>query len=163
MSGGTPAVPPLPAAPLPVRAAAWLLDLLLATVAGALVALPGGWLVVVHGTWTERSDGTYVLESAPALGLVLIGAGWLVQILVSLWNQGLRQGRTGRSIGKGRLGLTTVDPGTGRPIGAPRGALRWLAAALLGMLCLITYLWAIVDPRRRGWHDLLVGSLVVRD
>lgn len=163
MSGGPSAAPPLAPAPLATRAGAWILDIAVAVLAGAVLWLPGVWIVVSRGTWTDQADGTVALESAPAAGLALIGAGALVQLFAMLWNQGLRQGRTGRSLAKDRMGLATVDPRTGAPIGAARGVLRWLAAAVLGSLCLLTYLWAVVDGRHRAWHDLLAGSLVVRD
>lgn len=163
MSGGPSTAPPLALAPLAARAGAWILDLAVAVLAGAIAWLPGLWIVGTRGTWTERADGTVALESAPAVGLLLLGLGVIVQVLVALWNQGLRQGRTGRSIGKSRLGLAAVDARSGESLGAARGVLRWLAAGILGSLCLLTYLWAIVDPRRRTWHDLIAGSLVVRD
>ncbi|OUZ09936.1 hypothetical protein BHE97_08975 [Aeromicrobium sp. PE09-221] len=163
MSGGPSAEPPLALAPLAARAGAWILDLAVAVLAGAVAWLPGLWIVAARGTWTEQADGTVALESAPAIGLLLLGLGVIVQVLAALWNQGLRQGRTGRSIGKSRLDLATVDVRGGEPLGAARGVLRWLAAVILGSLCLGTYLWAIVDPRRRTWHDLLAGSVVVRD
>ncbi|TSD63106.1 RDD family protein [Aeromicrobium piscarium] len=162
MSGGPSAAPPLALAPLATRVGAWILDLAVAVLAGAIAWLPGLWIVGTRGTWAEQTDGTVALESAPAIGLLLLGVGVIVQLLVSLWNQGLRQGRTGRSIAKSKLGLATVDPRSGEPIGAARGVLRWLAAGILGSLCLLTYLWAIIDPRRRTWHDLIAGSLVVR-
>jgi uncharacterized RDD family membrane protein YckC len=35
--------------------------------------------------------------------------------------------------------------------------------ALVGILCVgLGYLWIVIDPRRQGWHDKLVRTLVVR-
>lgn len=155
------APPPAAAHRLTTRAFAWLIDVLMAAAAGAVPALVGLWLLVAGGQWSRRSDGTRVLEAVPPAALVLLALAVLVHVLVAAWNQGVRQGRTGHSIGKQRLGLLVLDQHTGAPLGSGRGLLRWALSVVLGAVCLLTYLWAIVDPRARTWHDHLVGSTVV--
>ncbi len=48
-----------------------------------------------------------------------------------LWNNGLRQGHRGHSIGKHRMGLRVVDVATGKPAGWGRGLLRGIILVLL--------------------------------
>jgi len=122
-------------------------------------------------------------------GLIL--AGLLAGEVFLLWNNGVRQGLRGHSIGKHRRGLRVVDAGTARPTGALRGALRGLvmvvlldlavAAIPLGLptalrtltpagwhvgafayVALLILLVPIVLPSSRGFADLLVGTSVVR-
>jgi len=51
--------------------------------------------------------------------------------LFMLWNNGIRQGHRGHSIGKHRIGIRVVDTNTGEPTGAARGFLRGLILVLL--------------------------------
>lgn len=122
-------------------------------------------------------------------GLIL--SGLIAGELFILWNNGVRQGIRGHSIGKHRVGLRVVDPGTGEPIGAWRGLFRGLImAALLDLavaaipiglptvfrrltpeslhvggaayLALLVLIVPFVIKSRRGFADLLVGSTVVQ-
>ncbi len=54
----------------------------------------------------------------------LILSGLIAGELFLIWNNGLRQGLRGHSIGKHRVGLAVVDVGDGAPTGAARGILR---------------------------------------
>lgn len=69
--------------------------------------------------WSVSLSGNLIL-----VGL-LAGEAFLV------WNNGLRQGVRGHSIGKHRVGLSVVDVADGRPTGAVRGLLRGLVTAVL--------------------------------
>lgn len=62
-------------------------------------------------------------------GLLL--SGLVAGELFIIWNNGLRQGLRGHSIGKHRLGLTVGDLATRQPVGAVRGLLRGVLLALL--------------------------------
>lgn len=76
-------------------------------------------------------------------------------------------GTTGRTPGLSLLGLRVVAIADGRPIGLGPAALRVLVVGLATVPCglgLAALAWtALTDPagRRRGWHDRLVGSVVV--
>jgi RDD family/FHA domain len=146
-----PAGPPEAPAALPDRRLrACLLDLLLVWSVCAAAAALAWWLLVSRGfQWQGWVVG------ALALGLVTGGHAVLA-------------GVTGASPGKQVLDLRLVDSESGAPLGARRGLLRGavLAAAALPTfgLGLMWLAWtAVTDPqgRRRGWHDRLVGSMVV--
>jgi len=61
----------------------------------------------------------------------LIFAGLAAGELFVVWNNGVRQGVRGHSIGKHREGIAVVDVSTGRPTGALRGLVRGLVIAIL--------------------------------
>lgn len=61
----------------------------------------------------------------------LILGGLVAGELFVIWNNGLRQGVRGHSIGKHRVGLAVVDAEDGAPSGVARGLLRGLLMALL--------------------------------
>jgi uncharacterized RDD family membrane protein YckC len=66
----------------------------------------------------------------------------------------------GASIGKHLMGLRVVRT-DGRPLKPARAALRTLAYALSTAVLYAGFLNVLVDDRRRAWHDLLTGTVVV--
>jgi uncharacterized RDD family membrane protein YckC len=105
----------------------------------------------------------FLREGRWALGLVLV-AGTAVALEVAL---ALLVGTHGVSVGKAALGLR-VSSTDGGAIGVGPGVLRAavVGGAAMGTLGFgaATLAWtAAADPtgRRRGWHDLLTGSIVV--
>lgn len=97
-------------------------------------------------------------------GLLVTGAGVALAGLATAYVVG----RWGTSVGKALVGLRVVSSYDGRPIGLGPAVVR---ATLLGLAFLPTLglglaliVWsALVDPsgRRRGWHDLVAGSVVL--
>jgi len=65
------------------------------------------------------------------------------------------------TLGKKITRLTILDS-SGHVVSGSRLLLRimagWLVPATLGL----AFLWIVVSPERRGWHDLLSGTFVVR-
>ena len=70
-------------------------------------------------------------------------------------------GSAGRTPGKALVGIE-VRTGAGGSITWGRAILRWLGA-VLGLACAgLGIFWAIFEPRRRGWADLISGTVVAR-
>ena len=93
------------------------------------------------------------------VGVVVLVAAELVLALVV--------GATGASPGKAAYGLRLLHTGTRTPIGTRRALLRTSALGLTalpaGLGLPVLALTALGDRTglRRGWHDLLVSSIVV--
>ncbi|MFQ3662419.1 MAG: RDD family protein [Chloroflexaceae bacterium] len=66
----------------------------------------------------------------------------------------------GATIGKYLPGLRVLRA-DGRPLRTGRAALRALAYALSSLPIYIGFLNILIDDRRRGWHDLVTGTVVV--
>jgi len=68
----------------------------------------------------------------------------------------------GASPGKLMLRLRIVDEPTG---GRPT-AWQCIGRFVMGVVAIVCvgigYLWIVIDPRKQGWHDKLVRTLVVR-
>ena len=65
------------------------------------------------------------------------------------------------SVGKWALGLS-VHRRNGRRIWGMGALGRILAAWTVPLTLGLSYLWMIVSPERRGWHDSLSGTFVVQ-
>lgn len=146
---------------------------------------------VIHAVVDSAQDsngGKGYWEIGLSDGLIL--SGLIAGELFILWNNGLRQGLRGHSIGKHRVGLRVVDVETGEPTGAARGLLRGLImAALLDLavaavpiglptvfrrltpeswhfggaayIALIVLLIPFFLRSRRGFADLLIRTKVI--
>ena len=92
---------------------------------------------------------------ASALPFALLGA------LLSFCYSVFFHGTTGRTPGKALMGIA-VRTGDGAELTWSRTVLRWLGA-FLGLVCGgVGVFWAVFEPRRRGWADLLSGTVVAR-
>ena len=95
------------------------------------------------------------LSWASALPFALLAA------VLSLAYHVFFHGSTGRTPGKALIGIE-VRTGAGGAVSWGRAALRWLGAAL-GLGCAgVGIVWALFEPRRRGWADLISGTVIVR-
>ena len=90
-------------------------------------------------------------------------AGRSRAIVVALLNLGVLPGLTGLTLGKWATGLR-IERNDGGPVGIGRALLRHfvgypLSFALLG----IGFLIAAVSVHGRGLHDMIAGTIVVRE
>ena len=144
------------------RAMTWLLDLLVlftpAVVALFLLQLsrvvvgettPTGARVLT-GAWSYLATG---------LGLVVVFS----PVVMWLWNYVLRQGRTGQTYAKSRVGIALVDINTGLTVGVVRAFIRAAAFALMCAVVVpgvVDLLWPLWDPRGQRLVDKLARTQV---
>jgi uncharacterized RDD family membrane protein YckC len=131
------------------RALAFTLDALLLVMAVTgllgLVGVIGAVLAWEPYTLLQRLAAAFI-AGLPALWLGLNAMMWAA---------------TGRTPGKALLGVR-VTRTDGTPVGLGRAVVRSLGYLVSGIL-LLGFLWVLVDPGRRAWHDRLAGTVVVYD
>ena len=143
------------------RAKAMIVDILifmLAALIPTVMVVVG--LVTVVDEETDY-DTAWVGWILFAIGLVL----WLVVMVWAGWKFGWRQGVTGVTPGKRRLGIRLVDVGTGEAPGGARGLGRWLVPGLINsvvnVFSLIDYLWPLWDDENQRVTDKMFKTRVV--
>lgn len=97
--------------------------------------------------------GGEVEPRTPWFGLALLGIavafyGWF-------WT------RCGQTLGMQawRIRVTAADGG---PVRWPQAVLRFFAAWLAALPAGLGYLWVVLDPERRSWHDRLSATRMIR-
>jgi uncharacterized RDD family membrane protein YckC len=60
------------------------------------------------------------------------------------------------------FGLRVVRDRDGGPIGWGEAILRVIGLWIGGAVFYLGYIWILIDKRRRGWHDLIAGTVVVQ-
>jgi len=132
--------------------------------------------------WLRIAAGIYDLFPLVALwmltaGLALLVAhgdvdlahpslGWLIGLRGALFAVTaayfvVSWARGGQTIGMRAWRLRVVDEG-GNKLGWPRAALRFVVACVSLLVLGVGFVWCLFDRRKRGWHDLAAGSVLVR-
>lgn len=70
-------------------------------------------------------------------------------------------GMEGCTVGKWCLGLRVVGA-RDRPVSYCQALVRWVGTLISGV-SLLGFLWILWQRERRGWHDLLAGTRVIRE
>ena len=165
---GTPECPACGAALLPVRVAGFLRRTLAGSIDFAVLLLTAGLLnagllaLVGAEPLIGNTRGLAMLFAILDLDAASVVRYLAPFLVMSVFYLTLFWTITGRTPGGRVLGLRVVGP-TGEPPRAPWaltravGHLVGLAAGALG------WLWTALDPEKRGWHDHLGRTHVVRD
>ena len=134
-------------APFSLRCGALLIDYIV------LVA------IVVFGTLIARMLG----GGARSAGSSAETIGFVLAVVVAVIDLGLLPGLTGLTIGKWATGLR-IERLDGSPLGIGRAFVRHFVGYPLSFLILgIGFLMATVTVRGRALHDIIAGTLVVRE
>ncbi|MGB0866794.1 MAG: RDD family protein [Granulosicoccaceae bacterium] len=64
--------------------------------------------------------------------------------------------------GKMVLGCQVVHAETGENIGVARAIVRYLAYFVSGIVLGLGFIWVLFNKRKRGWHDIIAGTVVIR-
>jgi uncharacterized RDD family membrane protein YckC len=105
-------------------------------------------------------------ETSRPIGIILLVAAVIWIPAGAIWNYIVRQGSTGQTLGKSRMGIRLVRVDTGRPIGAGLAIVRvlagWIFNSLTGGLFLIVdLLFPAFDKRRQRVVDKILNTVVV--
>lgn len=69
--------------------------------------------------------------------------------------------RGGQTPGMKMLHIRVVRDADGGPISGGSAILRLIGFYISGAVFYLGFIWVFVDKRRRGWHDLIAGTVVI--
>jgi uncharacterized RDD family membrane protein YckC len=130
-----------------------------------------------YASWGRRLGGYLldVLIMLPFYVVIGIGAGlgsgagnalrvigYLGAIGFVVWNQIIRQGRSGQSLGKEWVGIRLLRESDGQPIGPGMTFVRAIAHIIDAIPCYLGFLWPLWDKKRQTFADKICGTVVVR-
>ncbi len=132
-----------------LRCSAFLLDYILTMLVPALTVLIA---VYFKRRW-----------NAPGFASFILIAGYLVTLVMVLFNCVYLCERDGQSFGKRFIGIRVVRE-DGSPLTYRTVVLRHLIGYPLSVFFFgLGVLWALWDVKQQAWHDKLAGTLVVKD
>jgi uncharacterized RDD family membrane protein YckC len=100
------------------------------------------------------------------IGAVLFGAGreaggGLALVISVIYNWFFWTRMDGQTPGKRMMGLRVIKA-DGTQLSDVDAVIRAVGYNISGLFFAIGYLWAFFDDKRRTWHDLLAGTIVVK-
>ena len=133
------------------RLVAYIVDAIIVGVVILAVSIVGG-LVIAGGAATGGA------------GAVIGGGLFLVVaiLVVSLGYFPFFWARDGATPGMRMFGLMVVRDSDGGPISGGQAILRLIGYWISSLVFYLGYIWIFIDKRRRGWHDLIAGTVVVQ-
>lgn len=164
---GTPQGQPYGGQPHPVdpyaswglRLASYVLDSLIAFAIYLPFYIVGFILISVDtDPVTGQSEG-----GAPTIiGVILLGISVVLVLAFSIWNYGIRQGRTGQTLGKKIVSIKVLTT-DGQVMGAWLSLGRTLLFSILTTCtCYINALWPLWDDKKQALHDKVVKTVVLK-
>lgn len=152
------------------RAGAFIIDGLVGAV--AMIPFWIGYGLLIGGAAAggaseyDPNTGMYTPAGEPngplmAIGGLLMFIGFLVSLAFLFWNYGLKQGKTGYSIGKGVLGIKVVKEADGQVLGTWFSIGRFFVHYLDQLACYIGYLWPLWDDKRQTFADKILSTIVI--
>jgi uncharacterized RDD family membrane protein YckC len=135
-----------------IRLMAYLIDgILLNAVFWIVAVIVGVKLIPADPASVNSPDTMLEMGELQVVALVLT---WLYFAL-------MESSPRGATVGKMVCGLRVVD-GQGNRISFGRATGRFFAKFISGMILLIGYLMVAFTERKRGLHDIIAGTLVVK-
>jgi uncharacterized RDD family membrane protein YckC len=150
--------PPMEAGPAPgvrfagygARLIAYIIDGIVLAIVVTVVSI--ALLAILAAAAASNSDAVAGLTA-----LV-----WLLAILVIsllyfpyFWANG------GATPGMRLFHIRVVRDADGGPVGWGAAILRLIGYWINGLVLYLGYIWIFIDKRRRGWHDLIAGTVVI--
>lgn len=108
-----------------------------------------GIVTAPFGTY-HTTNGNVVLVINPFRNIAQFLYAWLMIALVN-----------GQTLGMMVTGLRITRP-DGGPVDLGKSAIRAVMAYVSGIVILLGYLWALWDPEKRTWHDIVADTRVYK-
>ena len=89
------------------------------------------------------------------LSITVIGLVIAIPYLPVMW------WKRGATVGQSALGLKVVRAVDGGPITGSMAFVRFIGYIISAWVCYIGLIWAAFEPRKRGWHDMMAGTVVI--
>jgi uncharacterized RDD family membrane protein YckC len=137
------------------RGAAWLIDAVLLTIGLAVL-----WIILsVFALFGLLSSGQDITDSN--LTGVQLAVLVIAVVLAWLYYAGLESSGWQATIGKRLMHLVITDL-HGRRVSFGRATGRYFGKIVSALVLFVGYLMVVFSERRQGLHDLMAGTLVVR-
>ncbi len=137
------------------RLVAYIVDAIIVSLVVLVVAIVGA-AVALSGLATG-SDSGLIASAIGGVFIIVVGSlAFSLAYFPWFWAHG------GATPGMSLLGLRVVRDADGGPISGSQAILRLVGYWVSGFVFYLGYIWILIDKRRRGWHDLIAGTVVIR-
>lgn len=118
------------------------------------------------GFWVRFSaifiDGVLQILLGKGLEAAHVPGAWLLGAIFGGWYYIFFQAKHGYTIGKKILKLRVISQDLS-PVSVKQMAIRYFSHILSSMILCLGYIWVGFDAKRRGWHDMIAKTYVIRE
>ena len=136
---------------------AYIVDGIIIGIAVTIIAVIGAGIL-----WSGSTMVGNRIESVEPFQAVISAVLFVLAGLVGLLYFPFFWARGGQTPGMRLFDLYVVRDGDGGSIGWGTALLRLVGLWVAGAVFYLGFIWIFVDKRRRGWQDLIAGTLVVK-
>ena len=140
------------------RLVAYILDSILLTVLITALFLVTT-VVFLSGATNIEDPETVTISPAAASGAAIL---FLLIIVISILYFPFFWARGGQTPGMRPFSLRVVRDLDGGGFGWGTALLRLVGMYVAALVFYLGFIWIFVDKRRRGWHDLIAGTVVIK-
>ncbi|HSW42067.1 MAG TPA: RDD family protein [Patescibacteria group bacterium] len=133
------------------RLVAYIVDVILASILVTIVAV-----LLSFGVAVFAVAGVDVLAAAGGIFVLVAVVTVSIGYFPWFWVKG------GATPGMRIFNLTVVRDRDGGPIGWGEAFLRLFGFWVSSLVFYLGFAWILIDKRRRGWHDLIAGTIMVQ-
>ena len=133
------------------RLVAYILDVIIIGIVTAVVAIV--FAIVA---------GLFLAGGANALAGISIAALVIIVFVISLGYFPYFWVKSGQTPGLRAMGLKVVMDKDGASLTWGPAILRLFGYWVDGLVFYLGFIWILIDSRRRGWHDLIAGTIVIQ-
>ena len=106
--------------------------------------------------------GGILVATVPILSIIPFLAVVIIPLIYFPYFWSREGSRNGQTPGMQQMGIRVVRDSDGGPITVGPAILRLIGYWVSGFVFYLGYIWIFIDKRRRGWHDLIAGTVVVK-
>ena len=139
------------------RLVAYIIDSIIVSIVVVIIFTIGAF-ALGSGATVEGNRVTEISSGSAIIATILFLIGFLVGLLYFpfFWARG------GQTPGMRPFDLRVVRDSDGGAIGWGTALLRLVGLIIAGAVFYLGYIWIFIDKRRRGWQDLIAGTIVVK-
>jgi uncharacterized RDD family membrane protein YckC len=115
-------------------------------------------VVIAVGMAAAIIVAALLARAVPVVSLVLIVAAYAGAICYQPYMWWTR----GATIGQKALGLRVVRAADGGPISGGTATIRLIGLLISAWVLYLGLIWVAFEPRKRGWHDMMADTVVIR-
>ncbi len=138
------------------RLVAYIIDGILLGLAITVLSVVAVLMLGLGATSTDQ--GTTTVSGGSVLGFFIV---LLIVFVVTVFYFPFFWARGGQTPGMRLFRLRVVRDRDGGPISGGTAMIRLIGLWISGAVFYLGYIWVFIDGRRRGWHDLLAGTVVI--
>jgi uncharacterized RDD family membrane protein YckC len=146
------------------RIVGYIIDGIILGVIVAVIWLIVSALFLSGASFTIDSTGNVQASSITISGGAIVASvlAFFATLIITLfyfpwfWSHG------GQTPGQRMMGIQVVRDIDGGPVSGGAAILRLLGYWISGIVFYLGYIWVFIDKRRRGWFDLIAGTVVIK-